>query len=137
MGRRASVAQVVSRWRLGVDVWEGSLRRDFGVCLERERKKEVESATMTGSCGRLLSTLRLACEPAKCSVAQVVSWWRLDVDVWEGSLRRPTTTFPTSQLQQPDCGIHVETTTATLLLAGSGCKLRRLAEDITDDKGEL
>ena len=24
-----------------------------------------------------------------------------------------------------------------LLLAGSGCKLRRLAEDITDDKGEL
>ena len=54
-----------------------------------------------------------------------------------GGLRRPTTTFPTSQLQQPDCGIHVETTTATLLLAGSGCKLRRPAEDITDDKGEL
>jgi hypothetical protein len=51
-----SVAQVVSWWWLGVDAWEGSLRRGFVACLERERKKEVEEATMTGGCGRLLST---------------------------------------------------------------------------------
>ena len=51
-----SVAQVASWWRLGVDGWEGSLRRGFVACLERERKKEVEEATMTGGCGRLLST---------------------------------------------------------------------------------
>ena len=39
-----------------VDAWEGSLRRGFVACLERERKKEMVEATMTGGCGRLLST---------------------------------------------------------------------------------
>jgi len=33
-----------------------SLRRGFVACLERERKKEMVEATMTGGCGRLLST---------------------------------------------------------------------------------
>ena len=51
-----SVAQVASWWWPGVDGWEGSLRRGFVACLERERKKEVEEATTAGGCGRLLST---------------------------------------------------------------------------------
>ena len=60
-------------------------------CLQRNDvvyEDKAESATTTGSCGRPLSTRRLACEPAACSVAQVVSWWRLGVDAWERSLRR-------------------------------------------------
>ena len=35
-----------------------------------------------------VGTRGLACEPAACSVAQVVSWWWLGVGVPEGSLRR-------------------------------------------------
>jgi hypothetical protein len=50
-------------WNVSIGVG-GSLRRGFGVCLERERKKEVEEATMTGGCGHLLSTEALSPLPS-------------------------------------------------------------------------
>eukprot|EP01044_Picomonas_judraskeda_P016302 COSAG03_NODE_2874_length_2388_cov_37.590293_3_plen_148_part_00 len=52
--------------------WEGSLRRGFVVCLERERKKEVEEATMTGGCGRLLSTEALSLSSLSLSLAPLM-----------------------------------------------------------------